>query len=120
MNGDVGMGWTMHVKNCGNKEIPLAILSRILAQSCVTLHYYSGKQLRTIVLYSILDSIAKGIPCFHDFSMVHPIPTSPSTQLNDFYTFSYYKCTNCSMVMYNYTASLYAKNGPLEVSYGGY
>ena len=26
-----------HAKNRGNKEIPLAILSRILAQSCVTL-----------------------------------------------------------------------------------
>ena len=25
-----------HAKNCGNKVIPLAILSRILAQSCVT------------------------------------------------------------------------------------
>ena len=61
---------------------------------------------------SMLDSIARGIPCFHDFSMVHPIPTSPSTQLNDFYTFSYYKCTNCSMVMYYYTASLYAKMDP--------
>ena len=31
---DVGMH---HAKNRGNKEIPLAILSRILAQSCVTL-----------------------------------------------------------------------------------
>ena len=33
-NMDVGMH---HAKNRGNKEIPLAILSRILAQSCVTL-----------------------------------------------------------------------------------
>ena len=35
MNMDVGMH---HEKNRGNKEIPLAILSRILAQSCVTPH----------------------------------------------------------------------------------
>ena len=33
-NMDVGMH---HVKNRGNKEIPLTILSRILAQSCLTL-----------------------------------------------------------------------------------
>ena len=34
MNMDVGMH---HAKNRGNKEIPLAIISTILAQSCVTL-----------------------------------------------------------------------------------
>ena len=33
-NMDVGKH---HAKNLGNKEIPLAILSRILAQSCLTL-----------------------------------------------------------------------------------
>ena len=37
----------MHlVKNCGNKEVPLAILSRKLAQSCVTFKYlpnYTGR-----------------------------------------------------------------------------
>ena len=55
-----------HVKNRGNKEIPLAILSRILAQSCVTPPYiiYSGKGLRMMVL----DSIAKGISLFPRFS----------------------------------------------------
>ena len=43
-----------HAKNPGNKEIPLAILSRILAQSCVTLPYiYSGKGLRMIVLVTL-------------------------------------------------------------------
>ena len=50
-----------------NKEIPLAILSRIyLAQTCLrnpSLHN-SGKGLRLIVL----DSIAKGISLFHDIS----------------------------------------------------
>ena len=51
-----------HVKNRGNKEIPLAILSRILAHSCITLPYInSGKGLRMIVA-SIIDSIAKGFP----------------------------------------------------------
>ena len=30
-----------HAKNHGNKEVPLAILSRILAQSCVSLHPHS-------------------------------------------------------------------------------
>ena len=35
-NMDVGMH---HAKNRRNKEIPLAILSRILAQSCVTPPY---------------------------------------------------------------------------------
>ena len=30
MNGDVGMH---HVKNCGNKKVQLAVLSRILVQS---------------------------------------------------------------------------------------
>ena len=61
----------MHnAKNHGNKEIPLAILSRILAQSCVTPPYIiKAKGLRMIVLVSL-----------------HPIPTSPFIQLNDFYT----------------------------------
>ena len=44
-----------HAKNCGNKEIPLAILSRILAQSCLTPPYIhnSGKGLHMIVLVSL-------------------------------------------------------------------
>ena len=45
----------------------LAILSRILAQSCVTLCLnYLGRVMHDCA--SILDSIAKGSPCFHDFS----------------------------------------------------
>ena len=49
-----------HAKNRGNKEIPLAILSRILAQSCVTLCLnYVGRVAHDCA--SILDSIAKGI-----------------------------------------------------------
>ena len=60
MNMDVGMH---HAKNCGNKEIPLAILSRILAQSCVTLCLnYVGRVTHDCA--SILDSIAKGISLF--------------------------------------------------------
>ena len=54
--------------------IPLAILSRILAQSCVTFCLnYVGRVTHDCA--SILDSIAKGIPCFHDFShgaSLHP------------------------------------------------
>ena len=49
-----------HAKNRGNKETPLAILSRILAQSCVTLCLnYVGRVTHDCA--SILDSIAKGI-----------------------------------------------------------
>ena len=45
------------------KGIPLAILSRILAQSCVTLCLnYVGRVTHDCA--SILDSIAKWIPCF--------------------------------------------------------
>ena len=68
LNMDVGMH---HAKNRGNKEIPLAILSRILAQSCVTPPYI----IQAKGYASILDSIAKGIPCCHDFShgaSLHP------------------------------------------------
>ena len=81
MNMDVGMH---HVKNRGNKEIPLAILSRILAQSCVTLCLnYVGRVTHDCA--SILDSIAKGISLFPRF-FAWCIPTSIFIQLNDFYT----------------------------------
>ena len=54
--------------------IPLALLSRILAQSCVTFCLnYVGRV--THDCGSLLDSISKGIPCFHDFShgaALHP------------------------------------------------
>ena len=64
MNGDVGMGCTMR-KNRGNKVIPLSILARILAQSCVAL-CLSREGLRMIVLVSLLV-LLRGLPCFHDF-----------------------------------------------------
>ena len=65
------------------KEIPLAILSRILAQSCVTSPYIIlSRQRVPHDCASILDSIAKGISLFpRFFCMVHPIPTSPFIQL---------------------------------------
>ena len=70
LNMDVGMH---HAKNRGNKEIPLAILSRILAQSCVTLCLnYVGRVTHDCA--SILDSIAKD-----DFShgaSLHPYSCS--------------------------------------------
>ena len=76
-----------HAKNRGNKEIPLAILSRILAQSCVTLCLnYVGIRRVTHDCVSILDSIAKGISLFPRF-FAWCIPTSI---LNDFCTCSTY------------------------------
>ena len=80
MNGDVGMH---HAKNRGNKVIPLAILSRILAQSCVTPPYIiKAKGLRMIVLVSLIV-LLRGLPCFHDFS--HGASLHPHS-LNDFCT----------------------------------
>ena len=71
-NMDVGMH---HAKNRGNKEISLALLSRILAQSCVTLCLnYAGRV--THYCASILDSSAKGI-CIPPFIFI---------QMNDFCT----------------------------------
>ena len=75
-------------KNRGNKEIPLAILSRILAQSYVTLFLnYVGRVMHDCA--SILDSIAKGISLFPRF-FTWCIPTSMFIQLNDFCTCSKY------------------------------
>ena len=60
------MGCT--IRNYGNKEVPLAILSRILAQSCVTAPYIiQAKGLRMIVLVSLIV-LLRGFPCFHDLS----------------------------------------------------
>ena len=73
-----------HAKNRGNKEIPLAILSRILAQSCVTPPYIIQAKGYTDCA-SILDSIAKGISLFPRF-FAWSIPTYIFIQLNDFYT----------------------------------
>ena len=63
----------MHqAKNRGNKEISLAILSRILAQSCVTLCLnYVGRVTHDCASIVLL----RGFPCFHDFShgaFLHP------------------------------------------------
>ena len=76
----------MHLaKNRGNKEIPLAVLSRILAQSYVTLCLnYVGRVMHDCA--SILDSIAKGISLFPRF-FAWCIPTSIFIKLNDFYTY---------------------------------
>ena len=68
---DVGMH---HAKNSGNKEIPLAILSRILVQSYVTLPTLFRQRV-THDCASILDSIAKGISLFPRF-FAWCIPTS--------------------------------------------
>ena len=38
-----------------------------------------------IVVVSLIV-LLRGFPCFHDFRMVHPVPTSPFIQLNDFCT----------------------------------
>ena len=63
-NMDVGIH---HAKNRGNKEIPLAILSRILAQSCVILclDYVCREGLRMIVLVSLIV-LLRGFPYFYD------------------------------------------------------
>ena len=63
-----------HAKNRGNKEISLAILSKILAQSCVTLPELCREGLRMIVLVSLIVLLRR-FPCFHDFShgaSLHP------------------------------------------------
>ena len=57
----------MHAKNRGNKEISLTILSKILAQSCVTPPYIIQAGLRMIVLVSLIVLLRR-FPCFHDFS----------------------------------------------------
>ena len=68
--------------------IPLAILSRILAQSCVTLCLnYVGRVTHDCA--NILDSIAKGISLFPRF-FAWCIPTSIFIQLNKFCTCSTY------------------------------
>ena len=81
-NGGVGMGCTMRII----MEAPSAILSRILAQSCVTPHYtYSGKGLCLLLIV-----LLKVFPCFYYiFRMVHPIPTSPFIELNTFFALVY-------------------------------
>ena len=63
-----------HAKNLGNKEIPLAIRSRILAQSCVTPPYIFRQR---IVLIVYLRVLLRGFPCFHDFSHGASYPYIP-------------------------------------------
>ena len=58
---DAGMH---HAKNVGNKEISLAILARILAQSCVTLCLNYAGRVTHGCASSILDSFAKEISLF--------------------------------------------------------
>ena len=75
-----------HAKNRGNKEIPLAILSRILAQSCVTpLPELCRVGLHMIVLVLLIVLLGES-PCF--LCMVDPIPTSSFIKVNDFCTCS--------------------------------
>ena len=57
-----------HAKNRGNKEIPLAILSRILAQSCITPPYIiQAKVLRVIVLVSLIVLLRVYISLFSQY-----------------------------------------------------
>ena len=91
MNMDVGMH---HVKNRGNKEIPLSILSRILAQSCVTLCLnYVGRVTHDCA--NSLIVLLRGFPCFHNFSHGASLHLY-SFKLNDFCTcyiyFSWFTC----------------------------
>ena len=63
-----------HVKNHGNKEFPIAILSGIQTRSCIIPPYiYSGKGLRMIVLVSLIV-LLRGI---HDFSHGAALPYIP-------------------------------------------
>ena len=81
MHGEVGMH---HGKNSGN-QVPLAILSRILAQSCSLHNYYTqAKGLRMIVLVSLIVLLRELLlfPLFFAWCM----PTSPLSQLNNVYT----------------------------------
>ena len=94
-----------HAKNRGNKEFPLAILSRILAQSCVTLCLnYVGRVTHDCA--SILDSIAKGNSLFPRF-FAWCIPTSIFI-LNDFYTCSTYFLWFAYKRSYTRAAIIYA------------
>ena len=64
MNGDAGMH---HANNRGNKGIPLAIRSRILAIIRNPLPEYVGRSYTWIVLVSLIV-LLRGFPCFHNFS----------------------------------------------------
>ena len=79
-----------HAKNCGNKEIPLAIVSRILPQSCVTPPYIiETKGLHMIVLISLIVMLGG----FHDFS--HGTSHPYILILNDVWTCTNFHCYNC-------------------------
>ena len=68
------------------QEVFLAILSRILAQSCVTPPYI----FRQRVTHSILDSIAKKTSCFHNFS--HGASLHHCSFSRMIFTLVYYSC----------------------------
>ena len=71
MNGDVGMHY--------EKEVPLAILSRILAQSCVTPPYITQtKGLHIVSLIVLLRELLVSTisPMVHPYIAIH----------SDFYT----------------------------------
>ena len=72
-----GLGDGMHhAKNSKNKEIPLAILSRASTILCLNMY---NEGLRMIALISLIVLL--------HIRIVHPIPTPPFIQLNDFCTF---------------------------------
>ena len=67
-------GWDAPCEKQWEQEVFLAILSRILAQSCVTLPTYSGKGLRMIVLVSLIVLLRRLlVPTV--IRMVHPYNT---------------------------------------------
>ena len=70
-----------HAKNRGNKEIPLAILSRILYSTIMRnpLAELCREGLRMLVLVS-LTVLLRGFPCCSHGAPLHP------SYLNDFYS----------------------------------
>ena len=84
-------------------EVPLAILSSILAQSCVIPPYiFLEKGLRMIVL----DSIAKGTSIFR---MVHPYI---AIQSNGFYTCIMYNTSSSDMARIYARRHIYTSRQP--------
>ena len=75
MNGDVPCD--APCEKLQKQEVPLAILSRILAQSCVTPPYILRQRVNIHDCASILDSIAMGTSCFHNFLHGASHGTSP-------------------------------------------
>ena len=86
-----------HAKNCGHKEIPLAILSRILAQACETpLPELCRKGLRMLVLVSLIV-LLRGFPCFHNILQGASHPYIP-IEINDVCTCSHiFHCSHTNV-----------------------